>query len=130
MADDDDFEQQGFQPRNRAAEIAETVAAAAAALASGALLRAQEIISLADDLGNFQTNVDSSFIESIGYNLATNSVTANFRDGSQWTWPNIPIGEFLRWLNASSKGQFFNSEVRGRWAPLSHLSEGTKGRRK
>lgn len=127
---DDEFEQQGFSPRNRASEIAETIAAAVAALASGAVLRAHEIIALADDLGEFSTPIDSSFIESIGYNVATNVCTATFRDGSSWTWPNIPIADFLAWLNASSKGQFFNSEVRGRWAPLSHLSEGTMSRRK
>jgi KTSC domain len=128
MADEnEEFDQQGFAPRNRVEEIGQAIAEAAALLASGAILRAQEIIALADDLGNFETDVDSSFIESLGYNLTTQVVTARFRDGSIYRWPNIGIGDFLRWFNASSKGQFFNSEVRGRWAPLAHLSEGTKG---
>lgn len=124
---EEEYPQQGFSPRSRLAEAAEVVAAATAALASGALLRVQEIIALADELGEFEGEVSSSFIDSLGYNVTTNTVTAVFSDGSVWQWPNIPIADFLRWWNASSKGAFFNREVRGRWAPLSHLSEGTKG---
>jgi hypothetical protein len=131
MAEDDEqFDQQGFSPRNRATEIAETIAAAVAALASGAALRAQEIIALADDLGNFQEDVESSFIESLGYNLTTQVCTVVFQDGSQYQYPNVSMADFLAWWNAPSKGAFYNQFVRGRWAPLAHLSEGTKGARR
>ena len=124
MADDDDQRASFQSPESGAAAAA---AAALAALVSGAILRAQEVLALADELGQFETEVESSCIETLGYNVGTGLLTVSFLDGSQYQIPTVSMWNFLRFLNAPSKGGFWNSEVRGRWAPYSHLSEGTKG---
>lgn len=116
MADDDNT--QTFQSGNAglAAEVSATaLAAALAALASGAVLRIQEIIALADDSGDTEIEVDSTCVEFLRYNHSTGYLVVGLTDGSEWPYQGVSMFNFLAFANAPSKGGFFNSEVRGRW---------------
>ena len=113
MAED---QQNTFQsPLELGGEAAIAAAAALAALASGAVLRAQEVVALADESGEVEIPVTSTCIESLRYRLISGNLDVTFTDGSVYPYHRVPMFNFLRWLNAPSRGSFFNSEVRGRW---------------
>lgn len=113
----EDQTQDSFQ--TRAAEIATDAAAAAsvalAALASGAVLRAQEILALADDTGNATFPIRSTCVAQLLYNIESGDTLVTLTDGSEWPYHQISMINFLRFLNAASPGSFYNAEVRGRW---------------
>jgi hypothetical protein len=115
LADDDNLQQQAFQSTDTGAAIASAAAAALAALASGVVLRAQEILALADDAGEFRHDVDSTCVAALTYNVHTGYLLVELTDGSDWPYQNVSMFNFLRWMNAGSYGSFYNSEVRGRW---------------
>lgn len=115
MADDDDLQRQTLEQREAGPTAGEAAAAALAALASGFALRVQELVHLADSVGDITIPVQSSVISELRYNLQTRVVGAAFVDGSDYEWSEISAYNFLEWLNASSKGAFFNERVRGQW---------------
>ncbi len=111
-----DDRQNTFQsPLELGGEAATAAAAALAALASGAVLRAQEIVALADESGEVEIPVQSSCIASFRYRLISGNLDVTFTDGAVYPYHRVSMFNFLRWLNASSRGSFFNREVRGQW---------------
>jgi hypothetical protein len=115
MANDDDLQQRSFQSVDIGAAAAAAIAAALAALASGAVLRVQEILALADSSGDTEIEVHSSCVSFLRYNNRTGYLIVGLTDGSDWPYQNVSMFNFLRFVNARSKGAFFNAEVRGRW---------------
>jgi lysyl-tRNA synthetase class 2 len=117
--DDDDLQGRNFQQQGPTATetgLATAGAAAAlAALAAGALIRAHELASLADAVGRVNINVDSTAIRSLAYHLTTGAMAVTFTDGSVYPYPPVSMSNFLEFVNATSKGQFYNRYVRGRW---------------
>jgi len=117
--DDDDLEGRNFQQPRPAPESAGGAAAAAAAalaaLASGAVLRAQELLALADQAGTVNLDFDSTAIRSLSYNIRTGAMAVTFTDGSVYPYPPVTMVNFLRFINASSLGSFYNANVRGKW---------------
>src|SRR5216684_7681653 len=119
MADDDDLQDRNCQLPRPAPEAAggagAAAAAALAALASGAVLRAQELLALADRAGTVSIDIDSTCIRSLAYNIRTGAMAVEFTDGSLYPYPPVSMINFLRFINASSKGSFYNANVRGKW---------------
>ena len=116
MADDDNLQEQSFQRSGSdAGAAASALTAALAALASGAVLRVQEILALADDAGDTEIEVESTCVAFLRYNNATGYLIVGLQDGSEWPYQGVSMFNFLRFANAQSKGSFFNTEVRGRW---------------
>ena len=119
MAEDDDLQQRNFQQPRPAPEAAgggaAAAAAALAALASGASLRAQELLALADRAGTVNLDFDSSCIRSLSYNIRTGAMAVTFTDGSAYPYPPVTMINFLRFINANSLGSFYNANVRGKW---------------
>jgi KTSC domain len=120
--DDDDLQQRNFQQPRPAPEAAgggagaaAAAAAALAALASGAVLRAQELLALADQAGTVNLDFDSTAIMSLSYNIRTGAMAVTFTDGSVYPYPPVTMVNFLRFINAPSLGSFFNKYVRGQW---------------
>lgn len=109
-------QQNTFQsPLELGGEAASAAAAALAALASGAVLRAQEVLALADESGEVDIPVTSTCIAAFRYRLVSGNLDVTFTDGSVYPYHRVSMFNFLRWLNAPSRGSFFNAEVRGRW---------------
>lgn len=57
-------------------------------------------------------NLDSSAIKSFQYDKATEILTITFTSGGQYDYPNVPIDIVREWLEADSKGKFYNKEIR------------------
>jgi hypothetical protein len=116
---DDDLQGRNFQQPRPAPEEAGGAAAAAAAalaaLASGAVLRAQELLALADRAGTLSLDFDSTCIASLAYNVRTGAMAVSFTDGSVYPYPPVSMLNFLAFINAKSKGSFYNAYVRGKW---------------
>lgn len=65
-------------------------------------------------------SVDSSAIDSIGYEASTSNLMVVFRDGHVYEFHMVPLHVWNEFLVASSKGSFFNEM----------LKEGQYGRRR
>ena len=59
--------------------------------------------------------VASSAIAAIGYDDETEEVHVTFTDGRSYTLQGMPAIEVFRWLDADSKGAYWNAFVRGRY---------------
>src|ERR1700730_3191847 len=119
MAEDDDLQVRNFQqPTQPAPEVGGAAAGAAAvlgALAAGVTIRANELLALADRVGTVNLDFDSSCIASLAYNIRTGAMAVSFTDGSVYPYPPVSMLNFLAFINAKSKGSFYNHYVRGRW---------------
>src|SRR5713226_4032784 len=111
MADEPD-QDNTFQSRASTViqDTAEAAAAALAALASGLVLRVQEILNLADEAGHVTIPVHgSSCISELSYDTITGTMGVIFLDGSEYDYPNVAMLSFLAFVNARSKGEHFNA---------------------
>jgi hypothetical protein len=119
MADDDDLQGRNFQqPTQPAPEVGGAAAGAAAvlaAIASGITIRANELVALADRTGRINIDIDSTCIASLAYNYATGAMAVTFTDGSVYPYPPVSMVNFLAFINAPSRGTFYNKYVRGKW---------------
>ena len=88
---------------------------ALALLASGAVIRANELLSMADATGHISIPVDSTAIRRLRYSIRTGTMGVFFQDGDFYDYPSVSIGQFTQFVNAPSKGQFYNRFVRGQW---------------
>jgi len=115
VPDDDNLQQQTFQSEPES--DSGVVAAALFALASGAVMRAEEILALAREAGGiFSTDIRSTCIASLDYNPITGLLTVTFTDGDICDYHHVSMWNFLEFINAASKGGFYNSRVRGQWS--------------
>ncbi len=57
--------------------------------------------------------VDSSAIRAIGYDGRT--LTVEFHSGRTYDHPDVPYHVFNEFLNAWSKGTYYNQNIRGRY---------------
>ncbi len=56
--------------------------------------------------------VDSSNIEEIGYDLNTQMIEVQFKDGNVYQYFDVPQSLYEGLMSASSKGQFLNKEIK------------------
>ncbi len=114
MADD---QQDSFQSQASTAvsDLAGAAAATLAAIASGLAVRAREIMELADEAGVIQIPIDSTCIAHLEYHTVTGNLNVTFVDGAMYPYHRVSMFNLLSWLNADSKGAFFNRYVRGQW---------------
>jgi hypothetical protein len=115
MADEPD-QDNSFQSRASTViqDTAEAAAAALAALASGLVLRAQEILALADEAGHIVIPVHgSSCIAELSYDTVTGTMGVVFLDGAEYDYPSVSMYSFLAFVNARSKGEHYNQHFRG-----------------
>ena len=57
-------------------------------------------------------HVDSSFIESIGFNLEEGILGIKMSSGREYYYSGVPKTIFEDFLNSPSKGQFFSKSVK------------------
>jgi hypothetical protein len=118
MAEDDDLQGRNFQQPRPAPDAGGAAAGAAAVLAAitaGVTIRANELAALADRAGTFNIDIDSTCVRSLAYNIRTGAMAVEFTDGSVYPYPPVSMLNFLAFINAKSKGSFYNAYVRGKW---------------
>jgi hypothetical protein len=117
--EDDDLQGRDFQQPRPQPSLGEglvsAAAAALAAIAAGAVIRANELLSLADRAGTVNLTFDSTCIRSLSYNIRTGAMAVTFTDSSVYPYPPVSMINFLEFINADSKGSFYNAKVRGKW---------------
>jgi hypothetical protein len=59
--------------------------------------------------------VDSTAIESVAYDVPTRRLVVTFTGGKTYKYYDVPRAIYERFLQASSKGAFFNAHVRDRY---------------
>ena len=72
---------------------------------------------LAEGLHILTVPVQSTAIAELEYDERNGDMTITFADGTVTNppYPNISQDQFAAFVNAPSKGQFYNAVVRGRW---------------
>lgn len=58
------------------------------------------------------TPVESSVIDSIGYDSQTSRLTVVFRDGHVYDFHLVPAHVYEEFLGSPSKGEFFNQRLK------------------
>ncbi len=96
--------------------LATMAAAALVAISSGIAIRVNELLALADAWGRITIPVSSSCIGELNYNIATGTMGVVFTDGSTYDYPNTSIASVVQFVNADSKGRYFNENFRGQAA--------------
>ena len=59
--------------------------------------------------------VSSSAISSIGYDESTGRMRIRFTSGNAYDFCRVPAELFARFMRSASKGDFYNSHIRGRF---------------
>lgn len=75
---------------------------------------ATDLINMADRRGYIVIPVNSSYVEQIAYDLFYKTVVVTI-NGSDYSYYKISFHQFYRFVNAESKGWFYNNYVRGKW---------------
>lgn len=71
--------------------------------------------SLMEVIYNSTYEVESSAIKLITYNEATRDLTVEFKKGSVYKYLDVPLEEVQDMLASPSKGEYFNTYIRGRY---------------
>lgn len=58
--------------------------------------------------------VNSNTINSIGYNLQTNTLYVSFDNGT-YRYNNVPQQEYINLMNASSKGEYHKENIKWKY---------------
>jgi hypothetical protein len=61
-------------------------------------------------------SVESSTLTTVAYDSNLETLQLQFRDGSIYTYSRIPAEIYAALLGAPSKGTYFNSNIRGKFA--------------
>lgn len=62
--------------------------------------------------------VQSSVLESVGYDPDAKILELEFREGSIWNYFNFPKPTYKRFINAESLGSFFVGKIKGKYPEL------------
>lgn len=76
---------------------------------------ALELIDLADKQGYIIISVGSSIIDTISYDLMLKNLVVTLTSNDDYVYYNVSFHKFYKFVNAESKGSFYNLYVRGRW---------------
>jgi len=60
-------------------------------------------------------NVDSSCIDAVAYYPSVNLLDLKFRGGREYTYIDVPKTTFENFLDAESKGKFFNDIIKPKY---------------
>ncbi len=58
----------------------------------------------------------SSLIDCYGYDSKTQEMEISFKSGGTWRYAGVPETVVIEFLRSGSKGRFFRSEIRGKYA--------------
>jgi hypothetical protein len=64
--------------------------------------------------------VESSMIESIGYDMVSSTLEIEFKKGVVWQYHDFPEYMWYEFSVAESKGKYFHANIRKQFTPLGH----------
>lgn len=59
--------------------------------------------------------VTSSNLQSVGYDLDSQTLEVEFNNGSLYQYSDVPQGEYDALMSADSKGTYFSANIRNRY---------------
>jgi len=62
-----------------------------------------------------RVQIVSSNIRSVGYDPGSSTLEVEFNSGSIYQYLNVPKDEYERLMIASSKGRYFNTNIKGEY---------------
>ena len=62
--------------------------------------------------------VQSSVLESVGYDPHAKILELEFREGGVWNYFNFPKPTFQKFISAESLGHFFTRKIKGKYPEL------------
>jgi hypothetical protein len=71
--------------------------------------------SSARRIGMLRQAVESSELQSVGYELSTSVLEAEFRSGEIYQYFDVPAQLVLELLEAESLGRYFNARIRSKF---------------
>jgi hypothetical protein len=63
-----------------------------------------------------RTPVSSSNIAAIGYDSDSGVLEVEFTNGTVYSYSGVPTSEYDGFLNADSKGKYFNGNIKNRYS--------------
>lgn len=60
-------------------------------------------------------NCGSSAIKAAQHDPQTSTLTIDFPNGSQYSYADVPQQVYIDFMNAESKGKFFNQNIKGKY---------------
>ena len=60
--------------------------------------------------------IESSNIDSIGYDPDTNQLYVRFKGNAVYRYDNVPLNVYFDFLEAKSAGKFLGSKIKGEYA--------------
>jgi hypothetical protein len=66
-------------------------------------------------IGMLRQAVESSELQSVGYELSTSVLEAEFRSGEIYQYFDVPAQLVLELLEAESLGRYFNARIRSKF---------------
>lgn len=62
-----------------------------------------------------RAHVDSSSLESVGYDAESHTLEVEFRSGGVYQYMDVPADELRRFLTADSLGRYLNKRIKPRY---------------
>lgn len=62
-----------------------------------------------------RVSVSSSNISAIGYDADSQSLEIEFHSGAVYSYSGVPPAEFEGFMDADSKGRYFNANIKNRY---------------
>lgn len=60
--------------------------------------------------------IESSNIDAVGHDPATNELHVHFKNGTKYVHPDIPRAFYQNMLQSPSKGKYYNDRIKGIFA--------------
>ncbi len=64
--------------------------------------------------------VESSMIDSIGYDFTNAILEIEFKNGTVWNYPDFPEYLWYEFESADSKGKFFHQKINNQYTPTGY----------
>lgn len=77
---------------------------------------AEKLTDAAQEIAEREHIVASTAIASVKYDFISDSVEITFTDGSIYSYSDVPMEVFVGLMRASSKGEFFNANIRNNYS--------------
>lgn len=63
-----------------------------------------------------RTNIESSMLNSIGFDQDTSTLELEFKNGVVWQYYDFPESLWYEFEAAESQGKFFHAEIKGQYS--------------
>ena len=68
-------------------------------------------LTLTKNCDSVEVIEDSAVIAQVGYSRTSNELYVEFKNGSVYTYIEVPESVYIEFLNADSRGNYLNTEI-------------------